>query len=103
MAVCINHAWTNKLTRLKPHYNCITISFLAQNTDCVVTSRGNRSEVSYFAGGGGDDTEMIATDSESAGSGSVDEGAEDDEFWRRPKRELRGHGQGVGDGAGEGR
>jgi len=96
--MCINHSRRNKLARLQPHHNCITVSLLAENADCVIMSGGNGGEVSDFPGGGGDDAEVVVTDSEGAGSGSVDEGADDDEFWRRAEGELRRHGEEVGEG-----
>src|SRR5271170_5765362 len=98
MAVCIYHPRTDELTRLQPHHNCIAVPFLAEDSDCVATSRGKGSQVSYFAGGGGYDTEMVATDSEDAGSGSVDEGADDDQVCAGAKGELGRHGEEVGDG-----
>ena len=58
-----------------------------------MTIGGKGGEVGYFAGGGGYNAEMVATDSEDAGSGSVDEGADDDHVCAGAEGELGRHGQ----------
>jgi len=63
-----------------------------------VTIGGKGGEVSYFAGRGGYNAEMVATDSEDTRSGSIDEGADNDQVCAGAKGELGRHGEEVGDG-----
>ena len=89
----VNHPWTYELTGFKPDHDCRTVTFDAEDAHGIVPGRGDGGEVCDFAGGGGNDAAVVATDAQGAGGRRVDEGADDDEVWAGAEGELRHHGE----------